>query len=305
MALKKYVLVLMGFIISLIIFSIIIILGVYAKEIKLALGQQIIPPEYVTYFIWLLPGTVFTDVPILYALNIAFFFLFFALATPVTLFWIKIHKITSFKRKKYGIVELGTTVKFHRLFYRAFIISLFAFSMSALIIQAGFGSYFRASEVISTEAKVIFLHEAEALFLASFFVTPFVMLLFFPIWILEDCGVMAVKVLPEERIAPDIEGVHSIFLNILQGYAGFSTIINLVIYIVQGIIYAPPPEAAFLTPMILILLPFILTGLFTGPIILYEKYLPKIRAKLHPKLVEQYNFEMIKMPVFEDLIEKK
>ena len=214
MELKKYVLVLSGFVISLGIFIFIIALGVFEKEITAIFNRGIIPGEYVTYFIWILPGTVFTDVPILYGLNIAFFFLFFALATPVTLFWIRIHRAASFKRKKYGIMELGTKVKFHRLFYRAFIISIFSFSIAALIIQAGYGDFFRATAFPAQDEMTIFLYRAEGLFLASFFVTPFVMLLFFPIWILEDCGVMAVKVLPDERIAPDIEGVHSIFLNI-------------------------------------------------------------------------------------------
>ncbi|MHA1783908.1 MAG: hypothetical protein ACTSVE_01800 [Candidatus Helarchaeota archaeon] len=301
MSLKKYAPILMGLVISIIIFVLITILGIYAKEIENVIGHQIIPPEYVFYFVYILPGTIFTDVPLLYGLNILFFFLFLGLAVPVTLLWVRLHKLMSFKRKKYGILELGSEIKPSKLFYRAFIISLFTFSISTLIIQAGYASLFRVSFVPSMSKMTDFLLEAEGLFLCCFFMTPFILLIFFPIWALEDVGLVSCRIIDEnERRAPDIEGVHSIFLNILQGYAGFSTILNLISYISRGFMLVPITSPAILTPLILLLLPFILTGLFTAPILLYEKFLPKLKEKMHPKL-EELGFVKIKMPDFDEL----
>jgi len=39
-----------------------------------------------------------------------------------------------------------------------------------------------------------------------------------------------------------------------------------------------------LTPIILIVLPFITSGLLTIPMVIYEKNLPKLAEKLHKKL---------------------
>ena len=98
--------------------------------------------------------------------------------------------------------------------------TLFSLSVAGLLIQAGLGHLFRENLVVGSA-----LNEAEALFLATFFIIPFVLLLFLPIWFLEDAGIVIYRNYPGQQRTPVLEGVHAPFLNVLQGYAGISTII--------------------------------------------------------------------------------
>ncbi|NHJ26319.1 MAG: hypothetical protein EAX89_17200, partial [Candidatus Lokiarchaeota archaeon] len=62
-----------------------------------------------------------------------------------------------------------------------------------------------------------------------------------------------------------------------------------------------PGDAAILTPIIVILLPLILTGLLAAPLYLYERWLPKTKTKIHSRLAK-YNLPHFSIPKFDDLI---
>jgi hypothetical protein len=293
---KKYLMILLGFILSVAIFVIIAILGF----VKFG-PTNLIPKEYVTEFVYLLPGPLITDILLLFAIPVAIYFLFYLLAPYFIIFYIKLHKFIYWimrRPSQYGIFRLGATVKPGRLFFRAFIVSLFSFSISALIVQMGYGDLFRAGWM-----NDIF-HQAEAAFLGTFFLCAFMIILFFPVWLLEDSGVVSYRVFHAERMPIDIQGVHSIYHSILTGYAGLSTILALATYIIKTLQKAPPPNPAILTPIILMVLPFIVTGLLAIPIVLYEHFLSRNRDRLYSKLAG-FNFPEITIPKFEELkIEK-
>ncbi|MBY8986296.1 MAG: hypothetical protein KGD65_14565 [Candidatus Lokiarchaeota archaeon] len=58
-----------------------------------------------------------------------------------------------------------------------------------------------------------------------------------------------------------------------------------------------------MTPIILIVLPFLLTGLFAIPVFIYERILIKILARVNKK-VDKLDISIIEIPQFEDLIKQ-
>ncbi|MHA1263718.1 MAG: hypothetical protein ACTSRS_00630 [Candidatus Helarchaeota archaeon] len=295
---RKFITIFGSFVFSLLLFIGIIILGI----IKVVGGAPIIPPEYISKFILVVPGPIYTDIIVIYCLPIGFFFLYYLISPYLNWFYIKIHKLFYWlirRPSKYGIFRLGTKVKAGRLFYRAFVVSLFSFSIAFLLINLGFADLFRANMAPET-VPIYILNLAEALFLATFILCPIMIILFFPIWQLEDSGVVSYRVWHEERMPADIQGVHSIYLHMLLGYAGVSTIFTWIVFISEIFQTIPDLGAAILTPIILIALPFIVTGILAIPIYLYEKFFPKSNQRLFEKL-QKFNFPEIKIPHFEEL----
>ena len=262
----------------------------------------LIPKEYVTEFILIIPGPLITDILLLYAIPVVIYCLFYYLAPYFIIVYIKLHKFIYWimrRPSKYGIFRLGTTVKPGRLFVRTFVVSLFSFSIAALIVQMGYGDLFRAGY----NEEFIF-HQAEAVFLGTFFICAFMIILFFPVWLLEDSGVVSYRVFHAERMPVDIQGVHSVYYAILAGYAGLSTILSLARYIIGTFRTLSLSDPSILTPIILIALPFIVTGLLAIPIVLYEYFLARNRERLYSKLAG-FKFPEIMVPKFEEMqIEK-
>jgi len=297
---KKFLGIMGAFILSLAVFVLIIILGTIDlfgfSQLLIGPFGGLIPKEYVIFFIYILPGPIQTDVILIYALPILFFAVFYVVAPYVFLFWLRVHKL--YKRSaKYGLYKMGSKLTATHLYYRAFIISLFSFSISGLIVEANFGYLFRAVMIPMASMEMIILHKAEAIFLGTFILTSLAILLFFPIWILEDSGVVEYRLLEDERRPPEIEGIHALFFNMMQGYAGFTAVLTLIIQVGQTLLVAE--GWSLLTPIILIFLPFIATGISTPPILLYEKYLPNILERLKP-LLDKRGIEEIEIPTFEE-----
>ncbi|UCC18460.1 MAG: hypothetical protein JSV62_10120 [Promethearchaeota archaeon] len=290
---KKFLSTIFGFLISLAIFVVIYVLSILQRDWMIG---DLIPPEYVTHFVAILPGPLWTDTILLYLFPIASFAVFYFISPYTTIFFIKLHQLIyrSKKRFNYGIVKLGSQMKPFMIFRRSLIVSLFSFSISALIVQAGGWSLFRAGGVLNP-----ILNEAEGIFLGTFFIIPFVLLLFFPIWLLEDSGVVIFRNYPEKRRPPIIEGTHAPYINVLQGYAGISTIIILITYVTATLAESGLGPAV-LTPIILIVLPFFITGLFSFAVYFYEKNIPKLLNKIQPRL-DKLNLSDIEIPKFNEM----
>ena len=259
-----------------------------------------IPKEYVSAFVVIIPGPLWTDVVWLYLLPIVSFLVIYLIAPYLLILYLKIHKLTTKIGAKtyYGIVDLGKKVGGWKLFRRGLVVSLFSFSIAYLLVQAGYGDYFRADI-----APDLILNEAEAVFLGTFFLTFIVIIIFIPIWLLEDAGIVGYKYDSEKRMPPKIEGISSLYSSILEGYAGISTVLIIITYIIQcfdfliehgGTILQP----ALLTPLILIILPFIVTGLFAIPLIIYEITLKKSVSRIHEKFK---SLDYLRIPEFDEV----
>jgi len=177
--------------------------------------------------------------------------------------------------------------------------SLFTFSIASVIVLLGYGKLFRPNFV---EFNVLL--EAEAILLGTFCLTSIILLIFFPIWLLEDSGVVSYRVYPEERMPIDIQGAHSLYLHLLLGYAGISTILTLVNYIIKIFNILPLSDPAILIPIVLIALPFVITGLFSLPIFLYERLFQRIHKRLLSHLSPS-DYPAIQIPTFEEIEDPK
>ena len=293
---KKYVITIVSLILSVVLYGIIFVLGEMAKNY----GAGFIPREYVSNFVVILPGPLWSDIILLYILPVLSFLIVFLIAPIIIHLYLKIHQVSTKIGTKtyYGIVEVGDKVGPWKLFRRAFIVSLFSFSISALIVAAGQGRLFRENIIDD-----IILNEAEAVFLGTFFLSFIIIIIFLPIWYLEDAGIVGYKYNAEKRMPPKIVGISSLYSSILEGYAGISTIFILITYIIQclnfliqigGTIF----QAALLTPLILIILPFIITGLFAIPLFLYEQTLGTSVKRIHKRL-KKLNF--VRVPEFDEV----
>ncbi|UCD00947.1 MAG: hypothetical protein JSV23_08685 [Promethearchaeota archaeon] len=58
-----------------------------------------------------------------------------------------------------------------------------------------------------------------------------------------------------------------------------------------------------MTPIILILLPFFITGLFSFAVYLYEKEIPNLISKIQPRL-DKLNLSEIEIPTYEEMKKK-
>jgi len=210
---------------------------------------------------------------------------------------IVIHKIIRWN-SKYGFIKIGVKVSIYTWFIRLIYAGLFAFSIATLISSFSGYHLFRAGTPLHN-LEILFI--CEDIFLGTFLITPLVILIFFPIWQMEDLGFISYKNIPDRRMTPDIEGVHALIYRLLKGYAGLSTIISLgyYIYMAFSVLHWDFSNPAILTPLILIVLPFLVMGLLFFPVYLYELYLNKSKLK-----IEKYykNFKIIEIPDFEKLI---
>jgi hypothetical protein len=291
---ERYITIFIGFLLSSLLFFTIFFLG----WIQRILGTvDLVPQEYLTHFIAFLPGPLWSDMILLYLFPLIAFGIFYLLAPYTTVLLIKLHKLIYLSRKRfqYGIIKLGQRRKPIFLFRRALIVTLFSLSVAGILIQAGLGHYFRAG-VWTLQA----VNEAEALFLATFFVVPIILLLFLPIWFLEDAGIVIYRSYSGQQRTPVIEGVHAPYLNILQGYAGISTLIVLIFYIGSSFAALPPLDPALLTPIILIILPFLITGLMSFALFLYERLNPNL-LKRNQRIFEKLNLSQIMIPSFDEM----
>ena len=299
---KKYLPLIIGFIVSILLFVLIYVLHL----ISIFIGINLIPKEYIYIFIPLLPGPMLTDVLLLYLFPVVIYLLIDLISPILVQFLYKINNFTFVFRKapNYGFLKVGDKINPSHIFFRAFLVNLFAFGTSAVIFQLGAGGFFRATAGGGEGGGISEgLYAAEAIFFGTFFLASLSMLLFLPSWYIEDSGLVSYKYFPDQRKTPIIEGVHRWYINVLGVYTGLSTISTLFQVITQAF-----PDAGFspalLTPIIVIISPLILTGLLALPIYLYEKRMEKTQSRIHKKLAK-YNLRHFTIPTFEDLDDTK
>ncbi|MFW9938006.1 MAG: hypothetical protein ACFFD5_10175 [Candidatus Thorarchaeota archaeon] len=301
---RKNVFIILSLIVSITLFLTIFILFLIDTLHIPGIPSSLIPHEYIDEFILILPGPIYTDVPLLFLFPLLIFALYVLIAPIVTHVLYKVHEFSFIFRIKprYGILRSGIRIKTTSLIYRAVLVSLFAFGTIGLIAQFGYGNIFRATvgDITGLEPLI----RAENVFFGTFFFTSLSLILFVPIWILEDCGIVAYRSFRNQRKLPVIQGVHKWYMNVVEIYTGFSTISAYLILIFDTFGYMinelSPGDPAILTPIILLFLPLIVIGLFAIPLYLYERYLDKVQKRVHSRLIK-YNVSYIDIPSFDNL----
>jgi hypothetical protein len=170
------------------------------------------------------------------------------------------------------------------------------------MVQLGVGNIFRATlDTLAPEPLI----NAENIFFGTFFFTPISLLLFVPIWLLEDCGLVGYRSFKNQRKIPVIQGLFKWYMNVIEVYTGLSTIYGYLLLVINTFGYfvssSSFTDPAILTPIIFLILPLIITGLFAIPLYLYEKNLEKIQNRIHTRL-SKYNIPYIDIPSYEHMI---
>lgn len=280
-------------------------MAVVPEELALGLG---IPEEFVSHFVNIIPGPMWSDILLLYLFPVIIFFLLKYLAPYTTFFYSKFHKaFYTFRTKpEYGIyIKKNKNITTGKLMLRILKLSFLAFAFTGFFIPQ-FAEWFRFNytKMIETSMESPGLFNSEALFLGTFASVPLIMLIYFPIWFLEDTGIISYRKFNKKRMNPDIEGVNRIFRDFLEYFVGFTTIL---VYInrVYLVLYQETDaftriNATVLIPLILIFLPFLVGGLIALPLLLYELTFDSTNSHIHSFLI-QHNYTYIDIPEFEAL----
>ncbi len=297
---KRFILIYLGFFLSVIIYLFIYIAGSLEE---LGLSQNLVPPEYITDFVWIIPGPLYSDIIILYILPLVFMIIAIKLMPNTCFGLIKFHEFTYIGREKpqYGIIRLSQDKSVVVIIRRALILGFLSFSISAYLVNLGLGWLFRSNMGFEDPART--LNIAEAMFLGTFFFTSFAIFVSVPVWLLEDSGMIFYRTFKKNNKLPHLGGTHRLYEQVLEFFTGISTILLLVNIIIRCFNVLKPGDVAILTPLILIVLPLFITGLFAIGLILYEKLLPETVENVHKKL-EKKGIKFISIPNFDDLILK-
>jgi len=124
---------------------------------------------------------------------------------------------------------------------------------------------------------------------AGLYILHFLILIFVPIWLLRDSGIMCKrsKVNKEKRQLPDIEGIYNYFESNITGYVGIGAIISLFVILFASI-QALNEETGELSDIPNIFLTPLWFTIMTFPaIFFYELRLRSMREKLISRLSEK------------------
>ena len=304
---KKKLFILVSLVLSISLFSAILILDLINQINISGFPSSLIPREYIDFFIQILPGSFYTDIILLYLFPVLVFGIYILIAPVLVQVLYKIYDFSFIfrNRPQYGIVKGGVDIKASSIIYRAILVSLFAFGTTTLMVQLGVGSIFRATTGTGAPEQLI---KAENVFFGTFFFTPISLLIFVPIWLLEDCGLVGYRTFKNQRKIPVIQGLFKWYMNVIEVYTGLSTIYGYLLLILNTFGYfvfsSSFTDPAILTPIILLILPLIITGLFAIPLYYYEQNLGKIQSRIQSRL-SKYKIPYIDIPVYDQLIEFK
>ena len=295
---KKYTLILFGLGLSIVLFVVIIFMG----------NIGLFPRQFMEEFIVLIPDIpgipgIISDLIILYLLPVLMVLIVILISPLMIKFFYKIHRVIN-RHPKYGIINLEERKpKFYYLFFRVFVVGLFAFSLMSILMEFGFGLVFRDYTAgLGQGWELVF--KAEAAFLGTYFLAPFILLIFVPLWIMEDSGLISYKSFSDQRRAPDIEGMHTTYSHLLEAYSGVSTLLILFTYVYEAssVVFTKPEDffpnlMSFISIMVL---PITITGIFAFGVFLYEKYIDKTRERIQKAMLDE-GFIRINIPEMEEL----
>jgi hypothetical protein len=181
----------------------------------------------------ILPGDILLDLVWTYVLAFAVGIIVY-LITPLMarLSW-HIHRAAKGRSHRYYIQrrsgEPGMSPQ-KRLLTPAFVALGLSFSLSGpatqslIFVTENFASLREQDAAIVSAMPVLFI---------AILVSSFVLLIFTPVWLLDDVGLISEKKIKGSRVTADIEGVGQFFMKYLRGFAGISTIIGYLLLAVQ------------------------------------------------------------------------
>ena len=241
--------------------------------------------EEITDYTALVPGrNVYTDHIFLLIIGpLIMILLVFIFAIPLALLLLKLHKMIKVKRYDYYIIrDFEGNISLVRIYIRCLIVSFLAFALGLVIYEAGV----IPPEVIIPEKTSVVETNFDYVSMLAIFIMPCLILIFAPIWLLKDSGLICSKskVNKENPETPDIEGVYRFYNNVITGYTGIGFVFTLIILIVDRLEKLDPGSGELTDIPGILLSPFILGFLIFPAMAFYEYRLKQMRIKLLSKL---------------------
>ncbi len=252
-----------------------------------------------------LPGDILIDLIWLYVIClIVGAIVYFATPTMAILF-LKLHRVFKggyrYHLQEKETSQEGSTIR------RLVVPSLTSLGIAVSLAGSSIAtSLFVYANFDNLESPQPAIEATFPIFFILLLVASVILLLFVPIWLLGDVGVICEKEYPDVRSTVNIEGVGDYYLKLLKGFAGVSTVITYGLLIIQMFDWygslmnfedIPFPIAILFIPVIIAMLgPVIVMGPLSLVQGLYEVSLTKNSGKLEEVLQEQ-GFERIKVEI--------
>ena len=240
----------------------------------------------------ILPGGVVFDFVWLYVFSIAIGVIVYIASPMLSLFLWKLHRLLTSKNYNYYVQDFDVESLFSsqpkRMILPAFVALGISYSISnirylanMIFVTESFGSLAPEAQTIVISMALLFI-----LLLLSSFIT----LLFAPMWLMQDKGLVC-ELKAKPRMTADIEGVGNWYLKMMKGFAGISTVVAYIFTIFQTIewyqfVLISPPEGGFtllifLIPVVAVIVsPLLALGPISIVYVLYEKSLVNNLASL-------------------------
>ena len=90
---KRFLLIFIGFIISIGLYILLYYLAI--TEIQIGEEKHLIPMEYIDYFVWILPGNLLIDIILLYVIPIITMIIILLIAPKLLMLLFRIHKVST------------------------------------------------------------------------------------------------------------------------------------------------------------------------------------------------------------------
>lgn len=253
--------------------------GVFPFDDELGI-YRILPGDTLIDFIWLYILSGFT--------GLVLFFI-----TPnISGVLLRVYRSIRGKNARYYIQTIDHQVngigQFKRTLIPAFAALGIAYSISN--IQTIANVIFVSEGFIALEETQTIISSLSLLFILLL-VSCFIMIVFTPIWLLQDSGLVC-ELEKKPGAISEIEGVGNWYLKMMKGFAGISTIVAYIFTVIQTIgwyqsVLHSPPEGGFSILILLVPVAAVAAAplLALGPILLifvaYEISLRRSLPKLH------------------------
>ncbi len=207
----------------------------------------------------LLPGDILIDLIWVYVLTlICGLVAYFAAPFLSSLFW-RGHGILTAGHYEYHVQIFGAEAtkrsRTRRLILPAFV---------ALGLATAIANIRQVANLIFVNESLGHLDESAPalevglpIFFILILIASFVTLLFVPLWLLEDAGVICERKVIGRRVTADIEGVGNWYLALLKGFAGITTVIAYLLISVETIEWYYTISVPETFPWIILMVPVV------------------------------------------------
>jgi hypothetical protein len=214
-----------------------------------------------------LPGDILVDLLWVYVIPIIVgLIVYFLTPSMAMLFW-RVHRLAKGGTQNYYIQartgEAGIS-SIRRLLTPAFTALGLSFSLSGSTTQ---GLIFVTENFQMVDEREIAIITAMPILFISLLIATMVLVIFAPVWLLDDVGLISEKKTRGARDTVNIEGVGHFFSKYLKGFAGISTVVAylLTAYEIVGWYQFITSQGELIYPIVVYLFP--VSVIFAAPLI--------------------------------------